>query len=95
MVVVAASLMFPVRFSRETEQVERRVLDNALAAGSHPMMVPAQRTRTDPSQFGETAEPVRRDQGGRNSKAAAALPLVWVTTTVRSIEPQRSLTLRR
>ena len=39
--LIASSLVFLVRFSRETERAERRVLNNALAANSDAAMVPA------------------------------------------------------
>ena len=40
-VLIASSLVFLVRFSRETERAERRVLNNALAANSDAAMAPA------------------------------------------------------
>ena len=40
-VLIASSLVFLVRFARETERAERRVLNNALAANSDAAMAPA------------------------------------------------------
>ena len=39
-VLIASSLVFLVRFSRETERAERQVLDNALAARANGALAP-------------------------------------------------------